>query len=387
MTVFAHAGKRGRTWRFTFDGPRHANGKRNQITGAGYRTRREAEAAEFEAKRRVRDGEYVSPTKLTLGEFLREHWIPAMSSRVRPSTLESYSRILRVNVEPHLGSLPIQSVAAGHLDRLYAELLAGGGRRATGLSPRSVRYTHTVLHGALGYAVRKQLVTKNVADLADPPSTTQAAPPLKFSCDATQLEVLLTHVQNDRLYAAWRLFVVTGARRGEIGGLCWNCVDLDLGEIRIERTLVQVGYEIQWSEPKTRRGRRTVSLDPETVAILRAHRRRQSEERLAWGKRYHAGDLVFAREDGSPIHPERWTRMLKAHARAAGLPDLHPHTLRDTAATLQTVGGVDIGTVSDRLGHADPGFTLRTYRQPVKEAEKRAALTMASLMTDASTRA
>ena len=75
--------------------------------------------------------------------------------------------------------------------------------------------------------------------------------------------------------------------------------------------------------------------------------------------------------------------MLKRHARNAGLPDLHLHTLRDTAATLQTVSGVDVGTVSDRLGHADPGFTLRTYRQPVKEAEKRAADVMARLMNQA----
>lgn len=153
--------------------------------------------------------------------------------------------------------------------------------------------------------------------------------------------------------------------------------------MRIERTLIQVGYDIQWSEPKTRRGHRTISLDPETVEALRAHRRRQSEERLAWGKPYRNDDVVFARENGAPIHPERSTRMLKRHARDTGLPDLHPHPLRDTAAAIQTVSGVDIGTGSDRFGHADPGCTLRRYRQPVTEAEKRAAIVMARLMNQA----
>jgi hypothetical protein len=78
---------------------------------------------------------------------------------------------------------------------------------------------------------------------------------------------------------------------------------------------VVINYRLEWSEPKTRRSRRLVALDAGTVAALREHRKRQLEERLAWGPAYEDSGLVFAREDGSPVHPERSARSLPATRR------------------------------------------------------------------------
>ena len=126
-----------------------------------------------------------------------------------------------------------------------------------------------------------------------------------------QLATFLDHVHDDRLYAAWLLLCTTGLRRGELLGLTWAALDLNEGSLRVIKTLVSVAWRIQPSEPKTQKGRRSIALDPITLAELKAHRVRQLEERLAWGEAYEENDLVFCRENGAPINPETMTLNFK----------------------------------------------------------------------------
>ena len=108
----------------------------------------------------------------------------------------------------------------------------------------------------------------------------------------------------------------------------------------MRRGLVTVGYALVWSEPKTERSRRSVALDPTTLEVLRAHRARQAQEKLALGSAYEDQDLVFAREDGHPMHPERLSKLFGASVKAAGLAPIRLHDLRHTPATLALQAGV-----------------------------------------------
>src|SRR5207247_6828590 len=99
--------------------------------------------------------------------------------------------------------------------------------------------------------------------------------------------------QDERLYALWVVAVTTGMRRGELLGLRWEDIDLDAARLAVRRTLISIDYRVTESEPKTKKGRRTIDLDATTVAALRAHRVRQAEERLAWGPAYEDGGRVF----------------------------------------------------------------------------------------------
>jgi integrase len=111
---------------------------------------------------------------------------------------------------------------------------------------------------------------------------------------------------DDRHLAAWHLLSSTGLRRGEALGLRWTDVDLEAGQASIRQTVIALGHEVRFGTPKTARGRRSVSLDARTVNILREHRRRQLEERLAIGVGRHDHDLLSTKVDGSPLHPERF---------------------------------------------------------------------------------
>ena len=133
---------------------------------------------------------------------------------------------------------------------------------------------------ALADATRWGLVPRNVALLAAPP---RPGRPERRVWTAAELRAFLAAVESDRLYALWLLAASTGMRRGEVLGLSWPDVDLGRARVAVRRSLVTVGHEVVVSEPKTAKGRRSVALDPATVAGLKAWRKVQAAERLAWG--------------------------------------------------------------------------------------------------------
>ena len=173
---------------------------------------------------------------------------------------------------------------------------------------------------------------------------------------------------------------MTGVRRGELLGLSWDAVDLDAGRLAITRTLIEGRGAPQFSEPKTKRGRRSVALDAGTVDALREHRERQLDERLAWGPAYEPHDLVFCREDGTPIWPRTFSRFFDHHVRDAGLPKIRLHDLRHTHATLALEAGVHPKVVQERLGHSSIAITLDIYSHAIPAMQEDAAETIAALL-------
>lgn len=169
-------------------------------------------------------------------------------------------------------------------------------------------------------------------------------------------------------------------RRGEVLGLRWSDVDLNAARLSVQQTPVSVAYKLEFSTPKTARGRRSLALDATTVEALRTHRKRQLEERMAWGPAYEESGLVFTTENGAPIHPDRFTQMFDKHAKHAGLPRIRLHDLRHSHATLALAAGVHPKVVSERLGHATVAFTLDVYSHAVPALQEDAAERVASLI-------
>jgi len=282
---------------------------------------------------------------------------------------------------PRIGSTSLQKLNAPQLNAMYAEMLESGRRNGKGgLSVRTVRYTHTVIRKALADAVGWNLLTRNVADAAQPPKKQKTT---NATWSADQLRTFLSHVQEDRLFATWQLAAMTGMRRGEILGLSWADIDFDNARLSVRRSLVSSDYKIKVSEPKTERGRRTVALDPAMLRVLRDHQGRQLLERVAmagdWGNEL---DLVFTRDDGSPIHPQAFSEMFEKHVKDSKLPKLSLHGVRHTHATIALRAGVHPKVVSERLGHASVAFTLDVYTDSLPDMQETAANLIAALVLD-----
>jgi len=334
-------------------------------------------------------GTYVQKSEQTLEAYVETDWLPSL--QLRESTKESYSRNLRVHVLPRIGSMVLQEVDAGTLNRLYAELLATGrrGHRAgSGLSPRTVRYIHTILHRVFGDAVRWNRLVRNPADLADPPrqkDVEDAAPEMR-TWSGPQLAAFLENTKDTRYGPAWMFLATTGMRRGEALGLRWADLNLATGKVSIRQTVVTVNHRTSYGKTKTGRPR-VIELDSRTVAVLRQQKSRQAQERLLVGVGYRDAGLVFALPDGRPYHPERFSREFlrkqesynRIHPKAP-LPHLTVHGLRHSWATLALRAGEHPKVVAERLGHANTNVTLNVYSHVVEGMQAKAAENVAALI-------
>lgn len=377
-----HFKKRGASWYFWIELEPGPNGARKQKSRGGFRTRKEAERAFAEVRDEVRRGMFVEPSKLTLSRFLEEEWFPGIRASVRPTTWEHYNRSFRNYVRPSLGRTLLPNVTPARLNAFYADLLESGrcnGDTSTpGLSPKTVKHVHTMLHKALEDAVRWGHLARNPVSLATPP---QPRTPEMKVWTPEQLRAFVDHARSDRLFAAWLLIVTTGMRRGEVLGLSWDHVDLSRGRVSVVRNLTVVRYDrVEFSEPKTAKGRRSIALDRATVEALKAHRMRQQEDQLGAGSLWQNGGLVFSREDGSPIHPQRFTSWFRLLGRDAGLPRIRLHDLRHSYATAALSAGIPAKVVSERLGHASIAITLDTYSHVNPAMQEEAADTVARLI-------
>ena len=191
--------------------------------------------------------------------------------------------------------------------------------------------------------------------------------------DADQIGATLRHLDGRSLRPIVSFLLGTGARRGEALALRWKDLDLDKGIVRIERSLEQTKGSLRFKSPKTKNGRRNVAISPWLVAELRGHRARQQERRLALGLgRAPDNSTVFARWNGDPRSPSRVSQDFAA-AMAALRLDCTLHGLRHTHVSQLIASGLDVLTISRRIGHASPAITLNVYGHLFSNTDARAA--------------
>ena len=241
------------------------------------------------------------------------------------------------------------------------------------MSAQSVRNVHITIQGALSDAERKGTVVRNVANLADAPTTSRNSRTMSV-WTSDELRAFLDVISDHYLYPLYLLAATTGMRRAEIAGLVWRNVDLDTARLTVSQQLLSVEYKLIESDLKTPTSRRTIYLDPHTVNQLRLHRRRQLEDRMATGRR-HKGGYVFAKADGSPIHPDLISQTFERLLAKIDLPRIRLHDLRHTHATILLQQGVNPKVVSERLGHASVSFTMDVYQHVLPGMQAQAAAT------------
>jgi integrase len=375
-------------WDFVVDvGRDPTTGKRRQIRNRGYATKKLAEAELTRIRSSLQSGTFVAPERVTLNTFLIGEWLPAIRPTIESTTLASYEQNVRLHVLPHLGALTLQALDPGHLNGLYARLLETGRTDGMGgLSARTVRYIHTIIHRALRDATRWGKTVRNVADLADPPSRkTARAPEMKYWMpEQLRSFISVTEASRDRLAPAFRLAAMTGLRRGEIAGLTWADVELESATIVVRRQTRTIGRRTEHVDlTKSSAGRRRVDLDAGTVASLRRWKAHQAAEKLACGNGYRETDLVFTQVDGSPVHPQSLTETFARRVKSAGLPTIRLHDLRHTHVAHLLAAGANVKIVSERIGHASSSFTLDRYGHLIEGQQASAAAAVADLVNGA----
>jgi integrase len=293
-------------------------------------------------------------------------WLDGRKNNLRIKTWDRYRQLITGHISPALGKTKLAALRPDDLKRFYNQKIE------TGLSPRTVRQMHAILHVALDQALKWGYVARNVVDAVDAP---------KFErFEWTRLDLdgvrLLLNAANDvPLSSLWATAAYSGCRQGELLGLRWQDVNLDAGTLSVVQTLVKIedGKPIL-GEPKTKNSRRTIKMSRVAVDILRAHRQRQLEQRLLLGPDYTDYGLVFTDAIGRPLPARNAVRAFKAALRHVGLPEtIRFHDLRHAHATLMFAQNVHPKAVSARLGHSTIAITMDLYTHDLPSLDADAA--------------
>src|SRR5215218_1433311 len=338
-------GYRGAYWVYTSEGP-----KRRYVQG---KTRAEVNQKLTKIMADRDGGMIFDAGSLTVEEYLTRWLEDSVKGTVRPSTYEVHRHMIQPHINPVLGRLKLKDLSPMHVRSFYHEKLDSG------LSSATVRKMHSILRKALKQAILDGLIPRNVCEAVKPPKVERKEiTPL----DREQAKALLEAASGDRLEALYVLAIHTGMREGELLGLKWEDVDLELGVLRLRNALVSEGGKTALGDVKTPKSRRSVRLTRAAADALRGHLEHQLREMERMGSLYRPGGLVFATESGTLINPSNLrNRSFKPLLKRASLPDICFHDLRHTCATLLFSQGTHPKLVQELLGHAYIAMTLDTY--------------------------
>jgi integrase len=333
------------------------------------KTQAEARKALRDLQRAIEVGAMPAPQRMTVSQFLDHwlrHWLPGTVSE---RTEDIYGRVVRLYLDPTLGSQKLVKLTPADVSRMLATL------EAQGFAAETQRLARAVLRRALRRAEQEGLAGRNVAAIADGPRIPRRE---GRTLTPEQARQFLGAVKGERLEAAYVVALALGLRRGEVLGLCWSDVELSgpVPLVHVRRQLVRRRDGVRLSELKTAGSRRTLHLSQPVVEALRAHRTRQAAEKKAARVWRDTEGVVFTTTIGTPLDPEAFGKTVPRICLAAGLGHWSMHELRHSCASLLLAMGVPLEVVSETLGHASIRITMDVYGHLLAPARMKAAEAM-----------
>jgi integrase len=387
MPVYKRKYRSGKVvWYYQFALSGSTRQNQNLVTESGFATKQEAAEAEAvrhaeELLRLAATGGVAAPMPTTLSMLLAEFMKQHAEENLAPKTVERY-REMAVYIAPELLAMSLTEITPLHLSREWTRLLKCGGheRKSTtprAMKPKTVRNIAGFVSSAFARAIKWGLATTNPVTHSDRPKVRK------------RMGMALLPSEQDRLTQCatgpWCLSVflemasATGCRRGEVLSLRWS--DLQGMIVVIDRSLCQTRDGLVFKSTKTEEPRK-VELPPSTIACLEAHRLRQNAFRRQFGPDYRSElDLIFANPDGSPLMPNSISSTVSRLCRRLGLPKgASLHVLRHSHASLLLADGVDLATVSARLGHSSVRTTADIYSHAIRGKDHAAAQSWDNIM-------
>jgi integrase len=371
-----HVTKRGKnSWRLKFDIGADPDTGRRRIryhTVKGSTKKEAAEKLTLLLAANVQ-GEYVDASKVTVGDFVSgrvTQWQD--SGEITARSAGRYHELVKNQIQPFLGNVQLQKLRAIDVERWHTSLRNGGRVKGGGLAPRTIGHAHRILVKALKEAVKFGEVVKNVASLQSAPRADEAEMAIVKDVHALlKAPALRSHW----LYMPSVIALFTGMRLGEVLALHWSRVALDRKVIEVREALEEtVAHGVRFKAPKSKAGRRDITLPDVLVGILRDYRRDQLELRIKLGVgKLQDEQLLFAELDAKPVSQKKASGAWGRLAAQLGMPEVSFHCLRHTHASQLIDAGVDIVTISKRLGHAKPSVTLKTYAHLFRNDDSKAS--------------
>ncbi len=350
-----------------------ATGKRKQQWVSVKGTKKDAEKRLAELLWQIDNGTYMKPGKTTVAEYLARWLKDYVLPNLSPRTAEGYESIIDKHLIPAFGKMVLTQLKPEHIQRYYSEKLESGRIDGKGgLNPQTVRHHHMALHCALEIAVKWGLIAKNPADAVNPPKAKRKE---INTMSEQEVSIFLNAAKETPYYELFYLAIFTGMRRSELLALKWSDVDLEQGQLSINRTIHQAkDNSLVFRHPKTEKGRRQLALTPSSVNVLTILKNERSIKSLLSGTTLKDEEFVFCNIDSKPLLPDTVTQAWSRLVKKVGLEHIRFHDARHTHASLMLRQGVHPKIVQERLGHASIQITLDTYSHITPGLQAAAAL-------------
>lgn len=328
------------------------------ITG---KTQKEVTLKMKEISADVDKGIYIEPSKQTLSEWL-DAWFDTYLGNVKPRTLSVYKSDIDNHIKPAMGALRLEMINAQIIQSFYNSMQQPSKKHPNGLSPKTIKNIHGVLHKAFQQAVLIGYLRFNPTDACILPRIEKKE--LK-PFDEDDISNFLQALQGHPFQDLYIVALFTGMREGEVLGLTWDCVNFPLSSITINKQM-QLHQEAGIAAYKlvsTKNGRpRSVTAPPFVMAALKRRKALQAQQKLMAGAAWsNPENLVFTNDIGQHLTKPTVYRAFKQLAASIGRPDARFHDLRHSYAVAAIRSGDDIKTVQENLGHATAAFTLDVY--------------------------
>lgn len=309
----------------------------------------------------VDKGIYIEPSKQTLGEWL-DAWYRTYLGNVKPRTLLVYKSDIDNHIKPAMGALRLEAINTQMIQSFYNSMQQPSKKHPQGLSPKTIKNVHGVLHKAFQQAVLIGYLRFNPADACILPRVEKKE--LK-PFDEDDITNFLKALQGHPFQDLYIVTLFTGMREGEVLGLTWDCVNFPLSSITINKQM-QLHQEAGINAYKlvsTKNGRpRSVTAPPFVMAALKRRKAVQAQQKLMAGESWcNPDNLVFTNDIGQHLTKPTVYRAFKQLAASIGRPEARFHDLRHSYAVAAIRSGDDIKTVQENLGHATAAFTLDVY--------------------------
>lgn len=297
-------------------------------------------------------GTYKAPCKMTVAQWL-DIWVAEYLNSVKPLTKHNYNKQVQKHLKPALGAARLETLDTHTIQRFYNSLIASG------LSPKTVKNVHGILHCALQQAIACDYIYRNPADACKLPKVTKTEiKPL----EPAEIARLLKEAEQDDYCNLFIVAMFTGMRQGELLGLAWECVDFNSGIITVKQQLQCKDGDYFLETPKSGKNR-TILPAPIVMDALRNQLERQQKEQEQAGSIWdNQFNLVFTDALGKYLVRRTVVKHFKKISQRAGISDdARFHDLRHSFAVSSLYAGDDIKTVQANLGHATAQFTLDVY--------------------------
>ena len=336
-----------------------------------------------EATSAIDAGTYMEPAKMNMAQWM-DAWCSDYLGGVKQSTVSSYTAYAENHIKPHIGAVKLAALKPAQIQALYKKLQKSE-ENPEGLSPKSIKNLHGVLHKALKQAVTLGYIRSNPADGAVLPRIEKKE--VSF-LEEEDIQRLLEAIRGHRYEDLYKLTLFTGLRQGEALGLTWDCVDIDKGVLTVSKQLIKEhkkGGQYLLASCKTDRVRR-ITVAPFITDVLKKQRAKQNEERLRAGAFWeNEWNLVFTNEAGGHLCHHTVYKNFKKIVDQIGIPETRFHDMRHTYAVISLQNGDDIKTVQANVGHSTAAFTLDVYGHVSQKMQRESANRMQSFINELKT--